>query len=181
MTLSGSLQASLDLSVATPPLAGNSNCVLGPFATSFSTSHAGGHPYTPHGNTATATVTDTTFNIPAVIATATCPGAAVINIGAPFPLVLPRSLAQDLDIFPPGVTPPSTTFTTTTTTTTTTVPPTVAPITTVPGPTLANSGSSSTPASLFAVAFIAGGLALMRPGRRRRTRGDVRLRRTFRR
>jgi LPXTG-motif cell wall-anchored protein len=129
-------------------------------------------------------VVDRTFAVPVATNGGGTPGCAPIVPflnGATAGLDLPiskgdtsvrhaRFVLGNLTIFPPGVVVPTTTSTTTTTTTTTT---TVAPNTTIApvrATALPRTGSSSSgPLALVGVALVAGGLALVRPGRKRRT------------
>jgi hypothetical protein len=76
VTLTGGLLAKLDLQTSPPQI----GCPLGPLSLHQTSSVSGGKKYTPTGNTATATVGDRTFGVPAVTgAPPTCTLGAVID------------------------------------------------------------------------------------------------------
>ncbi|HEY5171349.1 MAG TPA: LPXTG cell wall anchor domain-containing protein [Acidimicrobiia bacterium] len=163
VTLAGSSETLIDI-----PALSATSCPLGPSAAHLSSANTGGVKYNSTAHT--ATVTDTTFVIPAITtAPASCPAAAIATINGTFPLPIsgstPRSIVETLKVFPPGVA-------VTAAATSTTVSPTTAPAvaaaatpTTAAPNTLPRTGGSSGPLAFLGLSLLGGGLAL---GLRRR-------------
>jgi hypothetical protein len=112
-------------------------CVLGPFTVTLKTANSGGSAFT--GNPLKGTLTATGFNVPAVVATSTCPSAiaGAVNSSTPPGLGLPTTNTSE-----------TATLTQTnqqiTTTTSTTPPTTAPPATTTTAPVAVSSNANFT-------------------------------------
>jgi hypothetical protein len=156
------------------PLINPPGCPVGPITIQLSTQNPGGASYDEA--TGAATLTDTTFVLPAVAAVPECGGLeGAINaaLGLPTTGGLSFSVTFQPVLTGTGAPPPSTTIPTIPTT----LPP--PPVETVPVPPvtataaqgeLARTGSSALPFALTAAALLAAGSAALVPRRRGRRR-----------